>query len=160
MESHPNDLSIDNLNTIKSLNIQNLSTGVEALQDKYLKFLNRPYNTKEVKAAIERAVNKGFTCFNVDFIFALPDQNYMELEQAGRELVEMGIDQIAAYPLFKFPYTKMGESSKQNNYNVLSICRRRKMLHILENIFYDKKYTRTYVWAFTDVTPENSSTLN
>jgi len=149
MESHPNDLSLDNLNTMKSLNIENLSTGVEALQDKYLKILNRPYNTKEVKAAVERAVNKGFICFNVDFIFALPNQTYSEIEQAGHELVEMGIDQVAAYPLFKFPYTKMGASANQSNYNILNIFKRRNMLHILEDIFYDKKYERTSVWAFT-----------
>jgi oxygen-independent coproporphyrinogen-3 oxidase len=149
MESHPNDLSLDNLNTIKSLGVENLSTGVEALQDKYLMVLNRPYNTKEVKAAVERAVNKGFRCFNVDFIFALPNQNYGELEQAGHELVEMGIDQVAAYPLFYFPYTKMGESAKHGNHNIGNIFKRRNMLHILENIFYDKKYERTSVWAFT-----------
>jgi oxygen-independent coproporphyrinogen-3 oxidase len=149
MESHPNDLSSDDLNTIKSLNVENLSTGVEALQDKYLKILNRPYNTKEVKAAVERAVNKGFRCFNVDFIFALPNQTYGELEQAGHELIEMGIDQVAAYPLFKFPYTKMGGSAKQTNYNISNIFKRRNMLHILEDIFYDKKFERTSVWAFT-----------
>jgi coproporphyrinogen III oxidase-like Fe-S oxidoreductase len=149
MESHPNDLSSDNLNTIRSLNVTNLSTGVEALQDKYLKILNRPYNTKEVKEAVVRAVSNEFTCFNVDFIFALPNQTYSELEQAGRELVEMGIDQVAAYPLWRFPYTKMGESAKQGNYNVQNISRRRKMLHILEDIFYDRKYERTSVWAFT-----------
>jgi len=149
MESHPNDLNSDNLNTIKSLNVENLSTGIEALQDKYLEILNRPYNTKEVKAAVERAVNKGFKCFNVDFIFALPNQTYSELEQAGHELVEMGIDQVAAYPLFRFPYTKMGESAKQSNYNIPNIFKRRNMLHILEDIFYDRKYERTSVWAFT-----------
>jgi len=149
MESHPNDLSPDNLNTIKALNVDNLSTGVEALQDKYLRILNRPYNTKEVKAAIERAVNKGFRCFNVDFIFALPNQTYAELEQAGHELVEIGVDQVAAYPLFYFPYTKMGESAKQSNYNIPNIFKRRNMLHILEDIFYDRKYERTSVWAFT-----------
>jgi coproporphyrinogen III oxidase-like Fe-S oxidoreductase len=149
MESHPNDLSLDNLNTIKSLNIRNLSTGVEALQDKYLKILNRPYNSKEVKAAVERAVNKGFACFNVDFIFALPNQTYGELEQAGHELADMAIDQVAAYPLFYFPYTKMGESAKQSNYYIANILKRREMLHILEEIFYDRKYERTSVWAFT-----------
>ena len=149
MESHPNDLSLDNLNTIKSLNIGNLSTGVEALQDKYLKILNRPYNSKEVKAAVERAVNKGFACFNVDFIFALPNQTYGELEQAGHELADMAIDQVAAYPLFYFPYTKMGESAKQSNYYIANILKRREMLHILEEIFYDRKYKRTSVWAFT-----------
>jgi len=149
MESHPNDLSSDNLNTIRNLNVKNLSTGIEALQDKYLKILDRPYNTEEVKAAIERAVNKGFRCFNVDFIFALPHQTYGELERAGRELVELAIDQVAAYPLFYFPYTKMGESAKQSNYNIPNILKRRRMLHILEDIFYDKKYERTSVWAFT-----------
>jgi oxygen-independent coproporphyrinogen-3 oxidase len=149
MESHPNDLTADNLNTIRSLNVTNLSVGVEALQDKYLKILNRPYNVKEVKAAIERAGNKGFRCFNVDFIFALPGQTYNELEQAANELVEIDIDQVAAYPLFYFPYTKMGESSKQSNYDVPCILRRRKMLRILEDIFYSRKYERTSVWAFT-----------
>ena len=39
------------------------------------------------------------------------NQTYDELEQAGRELVDMGIDQVAAYPLWRFPYTKMGESA-------------------------------------------------
>jgi oxygen-independent coproporphyrinogen-3 oxidase len=149
MESHPNDLNPENLEAIKSLNIANLSTGVEALQDKYLKFLNRPYNAKQAKAAVARAVNKGFKCFNVDFIFALPNQTYGELEQAGHELVEMGVDQVAAYPLFKFPYTKMGGSAGQSNYNIFSIFKRRKMLRILEAIFYDKNYERTSVWAFT-----------
>jgi coproporphyrinogen III oxidase-like Fe-S oxidoreductase len=149
MEGHPNDLTPDNLNTIKSLNIKNLSIGVEALQDKYLRILERPYNTREVKAAAERAANQGFTCFNIDFIFALPGQTYSELDQAGRELVEMAIDQVAAYPLFYFPYTKMGESIKQSNYNLMHILKRRKMLHILEDIFYDRKYERTSVWAFT-----------
>jgi coproporphyrinogen III oxidase-like Fe-S oxidoreductase len=149
MESHPNDLTPENLKTIKSLDVENLSTGIEALQDKYLKILNRPYNTKEVKAAIERAVNKGFRCFNVDFIFALPNQTDGELEQAGQELVEMAVDQVAAYPLFYFPYTKMGESVRQSNYNIADILKRRNMLHILENIFYEKEYERTSVWAFT-----------
>jgi coproporphyrinogen III oxidase-like Fe-S oxidoreductase len=149
MESHPNDLSSDNLNFLKGLKVENLSVGVEALQDKYLKILNRPYNSGEVKAAIDRAANNGFKCFNVDYIFALPGQTYIELEQAANELVKMGIDQVAAYPLFYFPYTKMGASAKQNNYNLPNIFKRRKMLNILENIFYSQNYKRTSVWAFT-----------
>jgi oxygen-independent coproporphyrinogen-3 oxidase len=71
------------------------------------------------------------------------------LEQAVRELVEMGIDQVAAYPLWRFPYTRMGESDKRSNYNIQNIFRRRKMLHILEDTFYSRNYERTSVWAFT-----------
>ncbi len=149
LESHPSDLSPDNLSAIEALNVEYLSVGVEALQDKYLEFLKRPYTAADVKTVIRRAVDRGFKCLNVDFIFALPGQTHSELEAAARELVEMGIDQVAAYPLFYFGYTKLGESSGQSNYNLANILKRRKMLHILENIFSAGKYERTSVWAFT-----------
>jgi len=149
MESHPNHLSSDNLNTIISMGIDHLSIGVEALQDRHLKTLKRPYIAKEVKAAVERAVDKGFKCVNTDIIFALPGQTYNEVEQAGRALVEMAADQVASYPLFLFPYTQMGSTVKANNYKISSIFKKRKMLGILESIFYSAGFERTSVWAFT-----------
>lgn len=149
LESHPHDLSLDNLKAIQSLNVENLSVGIESLQDKYLKILQRPYTAGEAKNVIERAAGLGFKCFNVDFIFALPGQTFSELEQAAKALAMMPIDQVAAYPLFYFPYTGMGESSGQSNYNPPHIFRRRQMLRILENVFYAEKYGRTSVWAFT-----------
>jgi oxygen-independent coproporphyrinogen-3 oxidase len=82
-------------------------------------------------------------------MFALPDQTYREIEEAGHALVDMGVDQVAAYPLFRFPYTKMGGTSKGVNYRISSILRRRKMLSILEKIFYNGGFKRTSVWAFT-----------
>ena len=102
-----------------------------------------------MKKAVDRAVNSGFACINVDFMFALPGQTYHEIQEAGLALVEMGVDQIAAYPLFRFPYTKMGGTSKGVNYRISSILKRRKMLGILEKIFYNAGFDRTSVWAFT-----------
>ena len=149
MESHPNDLSSDNLNAIISMGVEHLSIGVEALQNHHLKALHRPYSVEQVKAAVEQAVGKSFTCVNADTIFALPNQTYSEVQQAGHLLVEMGVDQIAAYPLFKFPYTKWAQISKEKNYKSAGIFKRRKMLGILERIFYDAGFERTSVWAFT-----------
>jgi oxygen-independent coproporphyrinogen-3 oxidase len=85
----------------------------------------------------------------VDFIFALPTQTYDEIEQAGQTLVEMGVNQVAAYPLFRFPYTKMGSDGIESIFKISTIFKRRKMLGILENIFYDADFERTSVWAFT-----------
>ncbi len=149
MESHPDDLSLDNLNVIISMGVEHLSIGVEALQDHHLKTLHRPYTVERVRAAVERAVGQGFKCVNADSIFALPNQTYSEVEQAGYALVEMGVDQVAAYPLFRFPYTKWAHISKENNYRRFSVFKRRKMLGILERIFYDAGFERTSVWAFT-----------
>lgn len=149
MESHPNDLTSDNLKAINSLGIGHLSIGVEALQDHHLKALHRPYSVKHVVTAVEHAVSNGFKCVNADFIFALAGQTYSEVEQAGHTLVQMGVDQIAAYPLFRFPYTKMGQAAHGHNHDIGRIFRRKKMLGILERIFYDAGFARTSVWAFT-----------
>jgi len=149
LESHPNHLSSDNLNTIISMGIDHLSIGVEALQDRHLKTLKRPYIAEEVRAAVERAVSKDFKCVNADVIFALPDQTYDEVEEVGHTLVEMAVDQVSAYPLFVFPYTQMGRTLKEKNYKISSIFKRRKMLRILERIFYGAGFRRTSVWAFT-----------
>lgn len=149
MESHPHHLTSDNLKAINDMGVKYLSTGVESLQDKHLRTLGRPYTVDEAKAAVERAVRMDFECVNADLIFALPNQTYKEVEQAGQALVDLGVDQISAYPLFRFPYTKMGGNSEKSQYNISTILKRRKMLRILEDIFYGAGFKRSSVWAFT-----------
>ena len=149
MECHPRDLSMDNLKKIQSMGIENISIGVESLQDRHLKTLGRPYTTEEVIEIINQVVNQNFKCVNVDFMFALPTQTYGEIEEAGQILVRMGVNQVAAYPLFKFPYTKMGSDGQESKFNLAEVLRRRKMLTILESLFYDAGFERTSVWAFT-----------
>ncbi len=149
MESHPNDLSPANLNTIVAMGVEHLSIGIEALQDRHLRTLCRPYTAAEAQAVIASAVEKGFECVNVDLIFALPDQTHEELELSARVLIELGVDQIAAYPLFSFPYTQWPQLAHQNHYRSYSLLRKRRMLQVLEQAFYGAGYARTSVWAFT-----------
>ena len=149
MESHPNHLSAANLSAIESLGVQHLSIGVEALVDRHLRTLRRPYTATEVKEAVALAVSRGFTCVNVDVMFALPGQTCREIEDTGRELVRLGVDQVAAYPLFLFPYTPMGRIDGARGHVIRQSLKRREMLSILEGIFYQSGYERTSVWAFT-----------
>jgi oxygen-independent coproporphyrinogen-3 oxidase len=123
--------------------------GVEALIDRHLEALRRPYTVREATVAIGRAISQGFKCLNVDVMFALPGQTYQEIEQTGHALVEMGVDQIAAYPLFRFPYTHLGQTGKLHNHRLLQLLKRRRMFKLLERIFYQAGYERTSVWAFT-----------
>jgi oxygen-independent coproporphyrinogen III oxidase len=149
MESHPNDLNAANLDSIAAMGVEHLSIGVEALQDRHLRTLCRPYTAAEARAAIGRAVGKGCKCVNVDLIFALPDQTHDELRQAARTLIEIGVDQIAAYPLFSFPYTKWAQMAQQNGYRGYNLLQKRRMLRVLERTLYDAGYEQTSVWAFT-----------
>jgi oxygen-independent coproporphyrinogen-3 oxidase len=149
MESHPNDLTSENLDAIQSMGVEHLSIGIEALQEEHLRFLHRPYTVAQARAAIERAVGRKFECVNVDVIFALPGQSVDDVEETARALVQMGVDQVAAYPLFRFPHTVMGADGAASNHGIGAIFRRRSMLEALERIFYEAGYRRTSVWAFT-----------
>jgi oxygen-independent coproporphyrinogen-3 oxidase len=149
MESHPNHLTPQNLDTITSLGVKYLSIGVEALQDRHLKAIERPYTVREVKDSVGRAVSRNFDCVNIDYIFDLPGQTAAEIEEAGRDMVNMGIHQAATYPLFRFPYTRLGRKYQENGRVIATMFRRRKFLKILEDIFYNSGYERTSVWAFT-----------
>ena len=149
MESHPNHLSADNLTQIKSMGVRHLSIGVEALFDRHLKALCRPYTVDSAKQAVRRAVDSGFDCVNVDVMFALPGQTYEEVKETGHELVALGVDQVAAYPLFLFPYTHMGQTNNARNHGIAQSLKRRKMLGILERVFYEAGYDRSSAWAFT-----------
>jgi oxygen-independent coproporphyrinogen-3 oxidase len=149
MESHPNDLTTVNLERIKALQVAHLSIGVEALQDHHLRTLCRPYTAEQVKRAVARTVAQGFRSVNADFIFALPYQTLQEVEEAGQELLDLGVDQVAAYPLFTFPYTRLPQLLNQMGNPQANVFQRRKMLAALERLFYQAGYERTSVWAFT-----------
>ncbi|HBY93937.1 MAG TPA: hypothetical protein DEP84_08230 [Chloroflexi bacterium] len=149
MESHPNDLSPENLNTIVAMGVDHLSIGVEALKDRHLRTLCRTYTAAAARATIERAVGKHFRSVNVDLIFALPDRTHEELREEARTLIEIGVDQVAAYPLFSFPYTEWPRLAHQKGYRSYTLLQKRRMLRVLERAFYDAGYERTSVWAFT-----------
>lgn len=149
IESHPNDLTLENLKRMRAMGVQYLSIGVEALQDRHLRTLHRPYNVDHIKQVIPLAKGLGFHCVNADLIFALPGQTLEEIGEAGRALVEMGVDQVAAYPLFTFPYTAWPSLVRRFRFPEVSVFKKRKMLATLERIFYEAGFQRTSVWAFT-----------
>ncbi len=149
LESHPNHLSEENLDAIEAMGVKYLSIGVEALQDRHLKAIERPYTADEVKRAVRRAAERNFECVNIDFMFDLPGQTAEEIEQAGREMVGIGVDQVATYPMFRFHYTRMGKNGQINPVTLATLFRRRKLLKILEDSFYGSGFERSSVWAFT-----------
>jgi oxygen-independent coproporphyrinogen-3 oxidase len=149
MESHPNDLSAASLQTIAAMGVEHLSIGIEALQDHHLRALARPYSATDAMAAISRAVDTGFTSVNVDLMFALPGQTHGELRAAARALISLGVDQVATYPLFTFPYTRWPQVARHEGYQGYSLLQKRRMLRLLERTFYPAGFERTSVWAFT-----------
>ena len=61
----------------------------------------------------------------------------------------MGVHQASTYPLFRFPYTRLGREFHGNRNAIDTMLRRRRLLKIFEGIFHNAGYERSSVWAFT-----------
>ena len=86
---------------------------------------------------------------NIYYIFDLPEQTIAEVEQATYDIVKLGVNQTAAYPLFRFPYTRFGRDVTLKQNAVATMFRRRKFLKVIEDVFYSSGFERSSVWAFT-----------
>lgn len=149
LESHPNHLTRENLDAIEGMGVRYLSIGVEAMQDRHLRAIERPYTVAGVKKTVGSALERNFECVNIDFMFDLPGQTAAEIEEAGREMVSLGIQQAATYPLFRFHYTRMGRNGDIDPVTLRTLFHRRKLLKILEESFYSSGFERSSAWAFT-----------
>lgn len=149
MESHPNDLTEAALDAMLAMGVEHISIGIEAMQDEHLRALGRPYTADEARRVIARVVGMGFRCVNADMMFALPHQTVGQVVDTASTLIDLGVDQVAAYPIFDFPYTAWTKAHRSRTGGPGAVFRRRSMLTALEHIFYGAGFRRTSVWAFT-----------
>jgi oxygen-independent coproporphyrinogen-3 oxidase len=149
MESHPTDLDGEAIGALRAMGVEHLSIGVESMQDHHLLALRRPYSVAEAARAVEWAVDGGFRCVNADMMFALPGQTVDEVAETAGALLDLGVDQCAAYPLFDFPHTSGNNGNQPAPPGLSALLRRRRMLRAIERIFYGAGFRRTSVWAFT-----------
>ena len=72
IEANPEDLSPDYLAALVQLGFNRISIGVQSLDDKVLKMLNRRHTAQQAIEAVENAHKAGFRNISVDFIYGLP----------------------------------------------------------------------------------------
>jgi coproporphyrinogen III oxidase-like Fe-S oxidoreductase len=109
VEVHPADATPEQLTRLATAGVTRVSLGIETLRPDLLRLLGRTYTPLQALAAIHRARACGFDCVDVNLIFAIPGQSAADAVHDADRCLELGIDQLSAYPLFTFPYTALGQ---------------------------------------------------
>jgi oxygen-independent coproporphyrinogen-3 oxidase len=107
IEANPEDLSPDYLAGLRALGFNRLSIGVQSLDDKVLKMLNRRHTAAQAVAALEDARRAGFGNISVDFIYGLP----MELRFEAFDF--QMVTHVSAYALTVEPGTVLAAQVEQ-----------------------------------------------
>ncbi len=98
LEANPNSQYPTLFKDLRQSGINRLSLGVQALNDKDLKFLGRTHDMKEALSAID-LVKKNFDNHSIDLIYARPEQTVCEWKKELNQVCNLGLKHLSLYQL-------------------------------------------------------------
>jgi putative oxygen-independent coproporphyrinogen III oxidase len=104
LEANPNSAEAAHFRGFRDAGINRLSIGVQALDDRALRFLGRGHNTSEARAAIAAAA-RSFARYSFDLIYARPGQTVDAWTAELREALALAGDHLSVYQLTIEPGT-------------------------------------------------------
>lgn len=100
------DVEEEKLKLFKKNNVNRISIGVQTVNEKHLKLLNRNH-TKEIVRNKINIVKKYFDNINIDLMYALPNETLEELKKDLDFYLSLDIHHISTYSLIIEPNTKL-----------------------------------------------------
>lgn len=141
VELHPDNVTPDILEMLKSAGVTKISIGIQSFQEKFQTILGRK---KIDVAAIARSLSAvSFETVSMDFIFALPEQTFDDLKSDIDTAFENGANHIAVYPFIDFTFTSSTVPAMSKN-------EKRKLLDAITKYCLDKNYVRSSIWTFSN----------
>jgi putative oxygen-independent coproporphyrinogen III oxidase len=74
LEANPGAIEHDLFSEYRAVGINRLSLGIQSFHSEHLKRLGRVHDAKQAQQAIEQVLQAGFTRFNLDLMYGLPEQ--------------------------------------------------------------------------------------
>lgn len=98
MEANPTSVENAKLAEFAHAGVNRVSLGVQALNDKDLKFLGREHSADQALEALDIA-RTNFDRVSFDLIYARPDQSLDDWAKELQHVIDLNIDHISAYQL-------------------------------------------------------------
>ncbi len=98
LEANPDTVDKNKLKSFRALGVNRLSIGVQALNEKDLKFLGRTHNAKRAVDCLNEAKNI-FNNLNMDLIYARPRQSLKNWEKELNQALALDLPHYSLYQL-------------------------------------------------------------
>jgi len=108
-EAHPDNTTVEHLQTLFDLGFRRLSLGIQDFDPKVQFIINRHQSFEQVQAVTENARRIGYTSINYDLIYGLPLQTMEGLASSIHQVAELMPDRIAFYSYAHVPWIKPGQ---------------------------------------------------
>ncbi len=139
VELHPSNVTPDTLRILKDAGVTKISIGIQSFGEKFQKVLGRnAVDPEELKNALAEV---RFETVSMDFIFALPGQNYEDIKSDIDRAFECGANHVAIYPFIDFTFTSSKVKARPKK-------EKRELLDKITAYCAEKGYPRNSIWTF------------
>jgi len=97
LEANPDDLDTKYLNGLRNAGINRLSIGVQSLQERHLRHMNRRHNVKQAVDSVANAAAAGFTNISIDLIYGLPGLTRQQWKSDLNQVFKWPAVHLSAY---------------------------------------------------------------
>ncbi len=118
MEANPQSLTFDKIFAAKNGGVNRFSVGAQSLTDSVLNELGRSHTLKQFEDAIENIKKADIKNFNLDLIFALPNQTLKMWQETLNKAINYGSMHISCYSLILDEQTPLGALYKAGKITV------------------------------------------
>ncbi len=108
IEANPEDAAPEPLAAWRDLGFDRISLGLQALDDRALRFLGRRHDAAAARASVEQARNAGFRSVSIDLICSLPGFDSGWWRRTLDEAAALGPDHLSCYELTVHDGTPFG----------------------------------------------------
>jgi len=99
VECNPDDVTVERLAGYRRAGVDRVSLGVQSVDDRILRRLDRRHSAGQARAAFEAARAAGLRSVSVDLIYGLPGLDLETWTATVREVLAWGPDHLSAYGL-------------------------------------------------------------
>ena len=99
IEANPDDITKGKTALFRDLGFNRISLGVQSLNEKELRFLQRRHSAKKAEEAIEVIRTSGYTNLGIDLMYGLPGQDESVWMATLRRIVEYNPAHISCYQM-------------------------------------------------------------
>ncbi|WJG10339.1 oxygen-independent coproporphyrinogen III oxidase [Aliiglaciecola sp. LCG003] len=103
IEIDPRNLPLDYINHLSNIGFNRISIGVQDIDPKVQKAINRVQSTDFIHALVDRVKEIGMGSVNLDLIYGLPHQSLTAFAQTLDRVIEMDADRISLFNYAHMP---------------------------------------------------------
>ena len=103
IEVDPRNIEVELVDHLRALGFNRLSIGVQDIDPKVQKAINRIQSTEFIEQFVRRAKQVGFSSVNLDLIYGLPHQDTQTLANTLNKVKQMDVERISLFNYAHLP---------------------------------------------------------